>query len=315
MQDILTITLNPAVDLATSVEHVIAGPKLYCRSPRVDPGGGGVNVARAICKLGGNAKALVALGGASGDRLLGLVSAEGVSVHPVPVSGETRESFAVTDESNGAQYRFSLPGQTLTPDDGDRLIAEIAANTSDDGYVVLSGGVAPGLGDAYPERILAAVTPRTDKLVVDTSKGALARLIAQPSTPVHILRLDQREAERAAGHELKTAADCIAFAQALINRGVARIIVTGRQAEGSILVTTAECYICRTPQVPVISKIGAGDAFVGALTLSLSKGDALDLALQWGVAAASATMGTEGTDLCDRSVVEALLPQCHVRQV
>lgn len=308
----MTITLNPAVDLATSVEEVVAGPKLYCKSPRVDPGGGGVNVARAICKLDGRAKALVALGGASGERLHRLLSEEGVPVHPVPVSGETRESFAVTDERTGAQYRFSLPGQTLTAQDSDRLIAEIAAHSSPGGYVVLSGGVAPGLGDAYPERILEALSPHTDKVIIDTSKDALARLIAHPSTGAHVLRLNQREAEKVGGRALKTVKDSVAFAKELIYRGVARIIVTGRQAEGSILVTADACYMCRAPQVPVISKIGAGDAFVGALTLSMSNGDRPDLALQWGVAAAAATMATEGTGLCEISVVKTLLPRCMV---
>ena len=274
-------------------------------------------MARAICKLGGSAKALVAVGGASGDRLLQLLSAEKIPVHPVPVCGETRESFAVTDESSGAQYRFSLPGQTLTDEDSDRLTTEIASAVSlnRNGYVVLSGGVAPGLGDMFPERILATISPRTDKLIVDTSKGALARLIAQPTVPVHILRLDQREAEQSVGHALDTVGDTIAFAEGLIDRGVAGMIVTGRRTEGSILVTTGARYICRTPHVPVISKIGAGDAFVGALTLSLSRGDTPDLALKQGVAAASATMGTEGTGLCDLASVEMLLPQCHVKQV
>jgi 6-phosphofructokinase 2 len=301
--------------LSTSVAQVIAGPKLYCDPPRIEPGGGGVNVARAICKLGGPAKALIAVGGVSGERLLQLLAADHVPIHPVPVSGETRESFAVTDSSNGAQFRFSLPGQTLTTEDGDRLIADILASAGADAYVVLSGGVAPGLGDAYPERIRAALSPRTQKLVVDTSKGALMRLVAQPLAPLHILRLDQREAEQAAGHPLETAADSIAFARNLIARGVARTIVTGRAAEGSILVSNDACYMCRAPQVPVVSKIGAGDAFVGALTLALARGHPPGEALQWGVAAASATMGTAGTGLCDLGSVKALLPQCPLEQV
>ncbi|MBW4706188.1 1-phosphofructokinase family hexose kinase [Roseobacter sp. YSTF-M11] len=315
MSAILTITLNPAVDLATSVERVIAGPKLYCRAPRIDPGGGGVNVARAICRLGGSATALVAVGGASGDRLLRLLSAEAVPVHPVPVQGETRESLAVTDEHTGEQFRFSLPGQILRSEDADHLLNSIAAKAPPDGYVVLSGGVAPGLGDTFPNRVLKAIAPKTDRLIVDTSKSALARLIAEPSAPVEILRLDHREAEQSAGHALPTVAHCIRFAEELMERGVARSIVTGRGGEGSILVTAGARYLCRTPQVPVVSKIGAGDAFVGALTLSLSRGEDPDVALQWGVAAASATMGTEGTELCDRTVVEALLPLCPVEQV
>lgn len=312
MQSILTITLNPAVDLATSVEHVVAGPKLYCRPPRVDPGGGGVNVARAIGMLGGAAKALVAVGGPTGERLLRLLEEEGVRPVVVRVSGDTRESFAVTDESNGEQFRFSVPGAVLSEDDADRLLDEIAAHAPQDGYVVLSGGVAPGLGDDYPARVQAAIAGHTRKLVVDTSKDALARLIRHPRDPVHVLRLNTAEARKVAGETLETVADFVAFGRTLINRNVSDMVVTGRASQGSVLVTKSGQYLCRTPEVPVVSKIGAGDAFTGAFTLALARGETPDLALKSGVAAASATMGTEGTGLCDPQVVKAILPECHV---
>ncbi|UWQ60989.1 hexose kinase (plasmid) [Leisingera caerulea] len=315
MSRILTITLNPAVDLATSIERVVAGPKLYCKAPRVDPGGGGVNAARAIRKLGGEVTALVAVGGAMGEQLLQLLVAEDVLAVAVHVPGETRQSFAVTDESTGEQFRFSVPGETMTADDGARLLSAIAQAAPRDGYVVLSGGVTPGLADDFPHQVLAAIAPRTDRLVVDTSKAALAHLLAAPGRPVHLLRLDQREAEQAAGHALPAVADSLAFAQALIARGVAEIVVGGRGAEGSVLATREQRFFCRAPLVGVQSKIGAGDAFTGALTLALSRGAALDQALRWGVAAASATVATEGTALFERGAVEALLPHCEVQAV
>ena len=315
LNEILTITLNPAVDLSTTVERVVAGPKLYCKLPMIDPGGGGVNVARAICKLGGRATALVALGGTTGERLLNLLATEGVPTRPVPVSGETRESFAVTDESDGKQYRFSVPGQTLTAEDGDRLIAEIGDGASKDGYVVLSGGIAPGLGAGFPARILAAIKPHTDRFVVDTAKAALRQMIAKPTSPVLLLRVDQNEAAQAANHAMDTVADSVTFAQTLVERGVARIVVTGRGAEGSIMVTQNQRFFCHAPKVTVRSKIGAGDAFVGAMILALARGDPPDQALRWGVAAASATVETEGTALCDPAVTQALLEKCDVQQI
>ena len=315
MPDILTITLNPAVDLATSVEKVIAGPKLYCKLPRVDPGGGGVNVARAIRKLGGRATALVAVGGAMGGKLLNLLSAEDVPTHPVQVHGETRQSFAVTDESNGAQFRFSVPGETLNADEAERLLSEIAAAATKDCYVVLSGGVTPGLGDDFPVRVQLALTPFTDRLIIDTSRAPLARLIASPTVPVLLLRVDQKEAAVAAHHSMDTIADSLTFASRLVARGVAQMVVTGRGAEGSVMVTQDARFHCQGAHVPVRSKIGAGDAFVGAMTLALARGDAPDQALRWGVAAASATVGSDGTALCERAVTEALFQRCKVASV
>ncbi|MCO4847181.1 MAG: 1-phosphofructokinase family hexose kinase [Yoonia sp.] len=312
MPDILTITFNPAVDLATSVENIVAGPKLYCKAPRVDPGGGGVNVARAIHKLGGRATALVAAGGPMGEKLLRLLADEDVPTHPVRVRGETRQSFAVTDLSNGDQFRFTVPGHPLSPAEAAQLVSEIASIAPMNGYVVQSGGIPPGLGDAVLQRILDAIAPRTDKLIIDTSKGPLARFIATPKAPALVLRIDQKEATIAANHPMNTMNDSLNFASSLVARGVARMVVMGRGAEGSVMVTQTARFFCRTGPVPVRSVIGAGDSFVGAMTLALARGETPDQALRWGVSAASATVGTEGTDLCDETQTRAYFAQCRV---
>ncbi|PUB13607.1 6-phosphofructokinase [Yoonia sediminilitoris] len=281
----------------------------------IHPGGGGVNVARAICKLGGQATALVAVGGPTGERLLDLLASEAVPTSPVPVSGETRESFAVTDETTGQQYRFSVPGPTLSAQDGQSLLAAIGAAVTPDSFVVLSGGLAAGLDVTFPDRILAAIKPVSDRLIVDTSRGALAHLIQRRADPVHLLRIDQKEAAQAAEHAMATVADSVTFAQTLVDRGVARIVVTGRGADGSIMVTQTQAFFCHAPKVTVRSKIGAGDAFVGAMTLALARGAPPDQALRWGVAAASATVGTQGTALCERQMTEDLFEDCIIEVI
>ncbi len=310
--DILTITLNPAVDVATHVPAVIAGPKLRCAAPRYDPGGGGVNVARAVQKLGGAARALVAVGGPMGQRLVSLLATEGVPALPIVVSGETRQSFAVTDGATGAQYRFGVPGEHLTAQDADRLLTEIAAHTTHNSYVVISGSVAPGLPEDMQSRIIAIAAEKHARVVVDTSSRALDRLIGAPTTPVYLLRVDQSEAAEAANHHMDTVADSVAFATDLVARGVAEIIVTGRGAEGSVLVSRDQRFFCHAPKVTVRSKIGAGDAFVGAMTLTLARGGTADAALRWGVAAASATVSTEATALCDLAQAQACYDQCRI---
>ena len=303
--DILTVTLNPALDLATHVAQVIPGPKLRCAMPRVDPGGGGVNVARAVIKLGGVATALVASGGAIGGQLTALLTAEGVPCVPVPVSGETRQSFAVTDDSTKAQYRFSVPGQPLAPQDADNLDAAIREHAPKDGFVVFSGSVAPGLPQDFLRRNIDGLSVQSTRVIVDTSGAGLKELIADPVTPLYLLRVDHGEAAEAAGRALTTRADTIGFAAEIVGRGVAQTVVTGRGSEGSVLVSRDQRLFCRAPMVDVKSKIGAGDAFVGAMTLSLARGDTPEVALRWGVAAASATVGTEGTALCDISTARS----------
>ncbi|NNK78119.1 MAG: 1-phosphofructokinase family hexose kinase [Litoreibacter sp.] len=311
---VLTITLNPAVDLATSTPDVRPGPKLRCTPPLIDPGGGGVNVARTIGRLGGRTQALVVTGGVTGDQLLALLEAEGINTIPVRVAGETRQNFAVTDSATGAQYRFGLPGAELGDNDITAVLDTIAANTVQGGIVVLSGSLAPGLDTGFPQQINGLVTQAGARFAVDTSGAALAELIAYPTTPLYLLRIDQNEARQAANSRLTHVRDSIYFAQSLVARGVAEMIVTGRGPEGSILVTRDEHCFCTAPEVRVNSKIGAGDAFVGALVLSLSRGLSPAEALRRGVAASGATVTTQGTALCSLEDVERLLRQCRLQE-
>ncbi|MHA6325188.1 1-phosphofructokinase family hexose kinase [Roseivivax sp. CAU 1753] len=315
MPDIVTITLKPAVDYATSAEHVVAGPKLYCTAPLIDPGGGGVNVARAILKLGGSVTALIVVGGPMGDRLQALLATEKVPVVACRVAGETACSLAVTDSVSGEQFRFSLPGEELSETEARMILDRIAETVQKDRFVVLSGGIANGLADDFLQRVQAVVTGVQGRLVVDTSRSSLLHLINAPIAPLDVLRLDRSEIEKATGREIRTVAENLAFCQQLIDRGVARTVVTGHGAEGSVMVTGDQKFFCRPPKVTVRSKIGAGDALVGAFTRSLALGDAPDQALRWGVAAAAATVRTEGTALFDRADAERLLPDCKLEHL
>ncbi len=310
MTNILTVTLNPCLDYATSVDHVVAGPKLRCKSPRIDPGGGGVNVARAIAKIGGDSTALLAVGGATGAQLIALLDAEDIRTHAVEVSCDTRQALAVTDESSGSQYRFGFPGLPLEADDAEHLVRQILSATEKNMFVVLSGSMPPGLPVDFPDEIFERIAPQTDRLVVDTSGAALAHLISAPRRSIYMLRIDQREATEAAGKPLDTMNDLIGFASDLVEQGVAEIIVSGRGSAGSIMVTKEQRFFCPAPYVDEVSTVGAGDAFVGALVHRLSLQQPIDDALRWGVAAAAATVMTEGTALCRLDDVERLLPEC-----
>ncbi len=312
--EILTITLKPAVDYATSTESVRAGPKLYCCAPRIDPGGGGVNVARAILKLGGRAKAFVAVGGSMGDLLLELLAKEGVPVVASRITGETGYSLAVMDEEAQKQYRFSLPGALLHAVEGQMLLDQIAPEVPTHGIVVLSGGMAAGLADDFVQEVQKVTQRHDTRLIVDTSKTPLQHMIDNPHAPVDVLRLDRSEIEKAFGRTLKSISDNLYFSEELVRRGVAKIVVAGHGAAGSCMVAGGQRFFCRAPKVPERSKVGAGDALVGSFTLSLSRGDPPEQALQWGVAAAAATVSTEGTALCEQAVTEALFGQCRLEQ-
>src|SRR5271157_2905904 len=110
MGTIVTLTMNPALDIATSTDRVEPTHKLRCTEPRYDPGGGGINVARAVRALGGEADAIFPAGGAAGEMIRHLLDQEDVAYDVIAIDGFTRESLTVEERATGDQFRFILPG-------------------------------------------------------------------------------------------------------------------------------------------------------------------------------------------------------------
>lgn len=315
MPPILTLTLNPTVDYATSTPALIPEAKLRCANPQIDPGGGGINVSRAIQMLGGISTALVSIGGPSGARLLELLALEGVPTVAFQGPGETRLSFSVTDQRSGQQFRFVTPGPVWTEPDVERALATVDRAAHPGSLVVLSGSQPPGVAKEFPKRLADHVESHRALLIVDTSGPALKNLVEAPHEPLHVLRTDDAEAEDVAGRPLPTVADTAEFAARLVANGVARAVIFARGAEGSVLATADGAWLARPAPVKEVSKIGAGDSFVGAFTLALANGDEMPEALRKGVAASAAAVATEATRLCPAEDVERLLPDCHLERL
>lgn len=313
--EILTVTLNPTVDFSTSAKRVRSGHKVRCGAPLRDPGGGGVNVARAIKILGGDASAFAAVGGHMGQILLGLLQREGVKVYPFDIQGETRESMAVIERKSGKQYRFVMPGPHWEPEQVNQALEQIFSVAPKGGYLVLSGSNPPGVPDDFSARLRRKISGNGTRMIVDTSTKALRLLANDPTDPPYLLRMDKSEAEDLAGKSLESVTELAKFATTLIGRGVAQIIVLALGPKGSVLVTKQECWHAAAADVPVLSKVGAGDSFVGALTLALAQGDQVQIALQKGVAAASAAVMTDATRLCPRGSAAALIAQCPLQKL
>jgi len=310
---IVTLTLNPALDMSTQVPDLVPDHKLRCTEPLLDPGGGGLNVSRAIAALGGDSLALVALGGLTGDRLAGLIRAEGVPFLALSAPGETRQSLTVTEASTGRQYRFMLPGPVWHAEDQQRVFGLLRASARPGAFGVISGSQPPGVPADFPAQLSAAMPGLM--IVLDTSGPALAEAVANPIPGLNILRMDGAEAERLAGGPLPRREDTADFAQSLVRRGVARRVVVARGADGNVLADADGRLFAHAAKVTVVSTVGAGDSFVGALVLMLARGAEAGTALSYACAAASAAVASDATRLCRPQDVQRLLPQCSVMAV
>jgi 6-phosphofructokinase 2 len=303
---ILTLTLNPALDLATEVPEIIAGQKLRCSEPLLDPGGGGLNVSRAIRALGGDSLALVAIGGLTGDRLAGLIREAGVTFLSILGPGETRLSLTVTEEASGKQYRFMLPGPVWGEAERARVFTLLRATSRPGGLSVISGSQPPGVPVDFPAQ-LAESMPGS-RVVLDTSGKPLGRVVKRPIEGLEVLRMDSEEAEGLSGHPLHSRADTADFAQGLVRAGVARKVVVARGADGNVLATADRRLFSPAPKVRVRSTVGAGDSFVAALVLAIARDQDDAEALAMGSAAAAAAVMTDATQLCRPEDVMRLRP-------
>lgn len=310
---ILTLTLNPALDMATEVHELIPGHKLRCTEPLLDPGGGGLNVSRAIKSLGGDSLALVAIGGLTGDRLAGLIRAEGVTFLSILGPGETRQSLTVNEVTSGKQYRFMLPGPVWGEAERSRVFTLLRATARPGGFSVISGSQPPGVPIDFPAQ-LAASMPET-RVVLDTSGATLIEAVCNPIPGLEVLRMDGPEGEELARRPLQTLADTADFAQSLVRKGVAKIVIVARGAEGNLLADAQHRLFAKAAKVKVKSTVGAGDSFVAAFVLGLARGQSHAEALAMGSAAASAAVTTDATQLCRPEDVMRLLPECAVTAV
>jgi len=305
MRRILTITLNPAIDITTAVAEVVPGQKLRCEPPRTDPGGGGVNVSRMIKELGGATTALVAVSGPTGAQMRALLAAAGIDAVYLEAAGMTRESFAIHDRATGAQYRFVLPGPTQDAAFAERALAAVKdlLATGDFPYVVASGSLPPGIPDDFYGDLADVARAHHARMILDTSSrwlaGALGRSIFLIRTNLHetreiaeMLRVDPDDPER--------------LAQSVVASGSAEAAIIALGADGALLVTESGSLRIPAPLVEVVSPVGAGDSFVGALSFALAKGWRVERSCGFGVAAAAAAQVTEATELAHKDDVERL---------
>ena len=315
MTPILTITLKPTVDLAVDADEVRPERKLRCSRPLTNPGGGGINISRTILELGGQSTAFVAVGDTTGDKVMRLLAEAGIGLVPFPAPGETRQSITVTDRHSGEQYRFVMPGPHWGAHQLRRALDRIARAAPENGIVVVSGSHPPGVPDDFTATLAARIARTKAQLVLDTSGKALKRLASAPLKPADVLRMDEVEAEDLAGRPLPTRCDSADFAQTLVRHGVAHAVIVARSSDSNLIATAKARWIAEIPEVQVVSKVGAGDSFLGAYTLGLARGLSQPEALQFGTAAAAAAVMTPATDLCRAPDVRKLLPLCPVSEI
>ncbi len=311
MGPILTLTLNPAVDMSARIDQVIADRKLRCTDPRWDAGGGGVNVARVVHELGGDVKALFLAGGATGAQLCELLAQAGVPHEVVSIAGTTREDVTILEETAGRLFRFVMPGPQVTEDECGRCIETLEAMLDDTTLVVASGSLPPGAPVDVYARLARAARMRGARLFVDTSGAALVEAAKEP---LFLLKCNLAELSELTGRPIEGQGQLEDAANALVARGIEHVVISMGSA-GALLASRGQSQR-RFPAITVrvVSKVGAGDSMLGGIVYSLATGSSMPEAVELGMATGAAAVMAPGTQLCRREDVTRLRSALGIHQ-
>lgn len=312
MTVILTLTPNPAIDVATSVERLEPGRKLRCSPERRDPGGGGVNVARVAHRLGAETLAIYPSGGIVGQLLERLVHDEGVRSIIVPVHGETREDFTVLDHSTHQEFRFILPGPHLSDVEWMKCLKALAAVEVRPDFVCASGGLPPGAPDDFYARVAEIVASWGVRFALDTSGPQLKAALGER---ICLIKPNLRELGDLTGLTLDDEPSRIASCRRLIADGGVEMVALTLAAEGALLVTADRAWRAAPLAIDAISTVGAGDSFLGAMIWALAAKMPLEEAFRHGAAAGAAALLAHGTELAHAADIRRLLPRVVVEAV
>lgn len=302
MSGIITVTFNPAVDKSTTVPELIPEKKLRCTAPVFEPGGGGINVARAIHKLGGKAVAAYLAGGYTGKALTELVSGEGITSIVSEIELNTRENLVVYEDSSARQYRFGMPGPNVSALEYRKLLDLIEKEGEAD-FIVVSGSLPEGFPSDLFTRLADLARAKNARLVVDTSGAALKLAI---SSGVYLIKPNLRELGSLTGLEAADPGQAVASAKKLIEMGGCELIALSMGAKGAILISKDLELRVIPPSVTIKSTVGAGDSMLAGIVYSLSKSSTLSEAIRYGVACGTAATLNPGTGLCRREDVDRL---------
>jgi 6-phosphofructokinase 2 len=306
---VLCLTMNPSVDVSTHTDRVVPADKLRCGPAGRDAGGGGLNVASVVHRLGGCSSALFPAGGSTGQWLTQHLAQSGLSAHALPIAQDTRENFTVQALDSGAEYRFVLPGPTLSEPEWRACLHTVSAWPAPLGFVIASGSLPPGVPTDFYARLARTAGTRSVKMVLDSSGPALAQAL---QAGVFLVKPNLRELRELTGLPLATAREWRAAAQTLIDRGQAEVVALTMGDRGALVLSRDGAWQADALALDVVSSVGAGDSFVGAMVWSLQQGHALPQAFSWAMAAGSAALLTPGTGLCRPADVQRLQPLVRV---
>jgi 6-phosphofructokinase 2 len=307
-EDIAVLALNPTVDVNYEIPQLIAGKKVQATRTRYDPGGNGVNVARALKELGQCSHCCCIVAGEIGGFLLGLMEQRLSDVQYYRVEGETRINVTLSQNNPPEQFEIDAPGPEVTAS-ALQEISDCFLDCCKGGFGVLTGSIPPGVPLDVYGRLSARIREQGGRAVVDAHGERLTHALREHP---FLIKLNRYEAEMLTGRQLATVADVAWEGRQLQRQGVDYVCIS-LAGEGAVLVDAKDSFYCPSPAIHVRSTVGAGDAMVAGLTVGFQRGDEVSEVLRLGVACGAGAAAHSGTGLFTHDQVQELATGLEVQ--
>jgi 1-phosphofructokinase len=308
--DVVTVTLNPAIDLTVTLDRLVVGAVQRASAAVSTCGGKGVNVAGCLADWGARAAATGVLGRSNDGVFADFFAGKGIADRFVRVSGETRTNIKIADRASGDTTDVNLPGLTVSDRAFDAVRAALTRCVAPDRPVVLAGSLPESMPETAWATLAGDVARHNARVVLDTSGAPLAAALAS-GEPLHAVKPNRAELEALLGRALPTIADVIAAARSLLDRGVALVVVS-LGADGALFIDRAAALAAALPAKKALSTVGAGDAMVAGIAAALVEGASLERLARLAVAFASSKLDRIGPFLGPVKDVERLAAAVRV---
>ncbi len=308
---IYTVTLNPALDKTVEIPHMTLDTVNRITTLRTDPGGKGINVSKVIDKLGGKSVILALLGGSTGRKIADTLEKMGLTCDLTFLEGETRTNLKVIDPVKGTNTDLNEPGLTVTGAVLDQMLEHLVSLLQPGDIAVLSGSLPKGA----PENTYSTWVSRCKAAGAKVFLDADGPLMADGITAVpYLVKPNNDELSRLVGKPLETEAQLVEAANALLDKGIEKIVVS-MGGKGALYITRDRILRAEGLKVPVGSTVGAGDSVVAALAVAEERGLSLEETVRLSTATGGANVMCSGSQAAEYAVIEGLLPKVTYREV
>ena len=311
---ILTVTLNPALDISGVVPELIPNEKAYVTQEVRMPGGNGINAGRIAHRLGSQVLATGFMGGMSGAELKGMLDQEKLKHQFVSIAGSTRTNITISLEEGYEQTRLSFPGPRIRKSEMDSLAESVRRRSPK--LLVIGGSSPAGVSVQYLKKLVKESKQKNVPVFVDVP-GALLKDVIK-SAPLFI-KPNLTEFQEMTGTRSKKIKDVIQAARTFSSLIPLQCISSVEG--GALLVTKEQAWFGKTPEIKVQSTVGAGDSMVGAMAHAFVTSGGilnernLEMMLRLGLAASCATLTNKGLSMGSRKSILSYVPKIHIRRI